>query len=91
MNSNINKNCRYYDYGNTAPREYGAFCRREKKTIENVNCDECDENFSNLVDVEIHKGLGENLKIKDMNKEDAEMLKRILEKYFIYSVKIIGL
>lgn len=90
MNNNINRNCRYYDYGDTAPREYGAFCRKEKKIIESVNCDECEERHTDLVDVEFYNTSGEYCKIRDMDKEDAEILKKILEKYLVVIVKIIG-
>ena len=33
--------CRYYDYGRTAPREYGAFCYDKQVPIETVDCSTC--------------------------------------------------
>jgi hypothetical protein len=44
----INRNCKYYDYGRTAPREYGAFCEKKKCGIESANCKDCDMS-SNLI------------------------------------------
>lgn len=38
----VNKNCPNYDYGDTAPREYGPFCKIKKESIDNSNfCDGC--------------------------------------------------
>lgn len=36
----VNENCRYYDYGRTAPIELGVFC--EKYKTNKFNCDECE-------------------------------------------------
>lgn len=40
----INRECIHYDYGDTAPREYGAFCKKKKCNIVDANCAECKEN-----------------------------------------------
>lgn len=37
----IKKDCKHYDNGKTAPREYGAFCGIKRCPIEEVNCEEC--------------------------------------------------
>jgi hypothetical protein len=44
----INRDCPYYDWGKTAPREYGAFCSKKKCTIDRANCGECEENLKSL-------------------------------------------
>lgn len=36
--------CPYYDYGKSAPIEYGAFCSKHMIGIEKVNCKACQEN-----------------------------------------------
>ena len=37
----IDIDCYYYDYGDSAPTEYGAFCKRKVKNIQDANCSEC--------------------------------------------------
>lgn len=45
-------NCQYFDYGNTAPTAYGAFCIKDEKTktINQINCATC-----NIPDKYSHK------------------------------------
>lgn len=51
MSKFIDRECQYYSWGDVAPREYGAFCRREKtKTIDDVDCATC-----NAPDKYLHK------------------------------------
>lgn len=33
--------CVYYDYGDTAPREYGVFCKRTKDRTTFERCSKC--------------------------------------------------
>lgn len=39
------RDCKYYDWGNTAPREYGAFCAphngKDVRTIKKGMCSNC--------------------------------------------------
>jgi hypothetical protein len=49
----INRDCPYYDWGKTAPREYGAFCSKKKCTINRAGCGECEEGKNNLKDIVI--------------------------------------
>jgi hypothetical protein len=42
----VKRNCEYYDWGKTAPREYGAFCELKKCCIEKANCAECIQNIT---------------------------------------------
>jgi len=37
----IDTNCHYYDYGNSAPIEYGEYCSKKRKSIEDVDCSKC--------------------------------------------------
>ena len=39
----IKRECKFYDYGNTAPVEYGAFCSLKCCCIENANCELCND------------------------------------------------
>lgn len=39
----MNLECKYYDYGRTAPRAYGAFCEKKSKCICDIDCKECKE------------------------------------------------
>ena len=39
----INRNCPWYDWGRTAPREYGAFCEKKKCLIKDADCKNCKE------------------------------------------------
>lgn len=41
-----NKDCIHYDYGNTAPTEYGEFCSLKKRGID--NCEGCDKCVSSI-------------------------------------------
>jgi len=38
-------NCQFYDWGDTAPREYGAFCKYHMESISNVDCKNCKKKF----------------------------------------------
>lgn len=33
--------CHYYDWGDTAPREYGAFCKKTRKPLRENTCEKC--------------------------------------------------
>ena len=33
--------CKYYDWGDTAPREYGAFCRATHECLTKEICENC--------------------------------------------------
>ncbi len=52
----IHKTCPFYNYGKTAPREYGAYCDKHKKCIDihkcefTVYCGDCDEWINDKVE-----------------------------------------
>jgi len=37
----IKRDCIHYDWGKTAPREYGAFCAKEKTGLKENMCKNC--------------------------------------------------
>lgn len=37
----MKEDCKYYDYGRHAPREYGVFCEIKKKTLKKEMCEGC--------------------------------------------------
>ena len=41
MLKNIKRDCKYYDWGRTAPREYGAFCEIKKTLLQDNICKNC--------------------------------------------------
>lgn len=41
IEKHINRNCQFYDWGGTALREYGAFCKYHMEPISNVDCKNC--------------------------------------------------
>lgn len=44
----MKRDCKYYNYGDRAPREYGAFCMEsgEGRCLEEDTCDNCNKYFS---------------------------------------------
>lgn len=46
----INDKCYYYDYGDTAPREYGEFCKKKKTNIKDANCKDCDLYLEGIIE-----------------------------------------
>jgi hypothetical protein len=58
----IKRDCEYYDWGNTAPREYGAFCKVKERTIDKANCRECNYN---TVKANIYIGHANNINFKE--------------------------
>jgi len=41
MKNFIRRDCIYYDYGDTAPREYGAFCSYKEVCLTKTICKTC--------------------------------------------------
>ena len=39
----IKRDCEHYDFGKTAPSEYGAFCSFHRKWLEHNNCSDCQD------------------------------------------------
>jgi hypothetical protein len=37
----MRRSCKYFDYGDTAPTAYGAFCAKKKKGMTYVMCKKC--------------------------------------------------
>ncbi len=40
-NQKDRSDCKYYDYGDTAPREYGVFCSRNQTRTNVEKCSKC--------------------------------------------------
>lgn len=51
----VNEKCQFYSYGDIAPKEYGAFCRKECKSINcfkspsTVECADCNELINEMI------------------------------------------
>jgi len=41
MVTGIKRDCRWYDWGRTAPRAYGAFCELKKECLREGFCNNC--------------------------------------------------
>jgi len=41
MLKGVKRDCKYYDWGRTAPREYGAFCEDQKTHLTDNICIGC--------------------------------------------------
>lgn len=40
--------CIYYDWGDTAPREYGAFCKKTESCLNKNTCENCNSYFKRI-------------------------------------------
>lgn len=41
MTKGIRRSCKYYDWGDTAPSAYGAFCKLQQKCLDGKICKNC--------------------------------------------------
>lgn len=41
MKKDYKRDCKFFDWGDTAPREYGVFCRRTKDHTSPERCSNC--------------------------------------------------
>lgn len=71
----VHEDCQFYD-NKTAPREYGAYCTKHKKLIDNykskstIDCGDCDELINDEVETKdlkvLNRDTGEYTTYKDV-------------------------